>query len=63
MTHLAPSRRQFFGVTRGGLFVKRIYEVLKHSKGYEGAINGSRDDAQKSLDRYVTHADLKVEHH
>src|SRR6185436_638364 len=30
-------------------FVKRIQEVLKQSKCYEGDINGSTDDAQKSL--------------
>ena len=34
-------------------FVKRIQEVLKQSRCYEGAINGSSDDAQKSLDRYI----------
>ena len=34
-------------------FVKRIQEVLKQSSCYEGAINGSSDDAQKSLDRYI----------
>ena len=34
-------------------FVKRIQKVLKQSRCYEGAINGSSDDAQKSLDRYI----------
>ena len=40
-------------------FVKKIQEVLKQSKCYEGAINGSSDDAQKSLDRYVKTAHQK----
>jgi len=40
-------------------FVKRVQEVLKQSKCYEGDINGSTDDAQKSLDRYVKTARLK----
>ena len=35
------------------IFVKRIQKVLKQSRCYEGAINGSSDDAQKSLDRYI----------
>ena len=35
------------------IFVKRIQKVLKQSSCYEGAINGSSDDAQKSLDRYI----------
>ncbi|HSR80426.1 MAG TPA: hypothetical protein VLL28_06545, partial [Hyphomicrobiaceae bacterium] len=34
-------------------FVKRIQEILKQSRCYEGAINGSSDEAQKSLDRYI----------
>jgi formylglycine-generating enzyme required for sulfatase activity/S1-C subfamily serine protease len=37
-------------------FVKRIQEVLKQSKCYEGAINGSSNDSQKSLDWYVMSA-------
>src|SRR5262249_468748 len=37
-------------------FVKRIQEVLKQSKCYEGAINGSSEDAQQSLDRYIKSA-------
>src|SRR5262249_10233244 len=37
-------------------FVKRIQEVLKQSRCYDGAINGSSDDAQKSLDRYIDSA-------
>ena len=40
-------------------FVKRVQEVLKQSKCYEGDINGSTDDAQKSLDRYVKTARMK----
>jgi hypothetical protein len=40
-------------------FVKRIQEVLKQSKCYEGAINGSSDDAQRSLDRYIKSAQLQ----
>jgi hypothetical protein len=40
-------------------FVKRIQEVLKRSKCYGGAINGSSEDAQKSLDRYVESARLQ----
>jgi serine/threonine protein kinase len=40
-------------------FVKRIQEVLKQSKCYEGDINGSTDDAQRSLDRYIKTARQK----
>ena len=40
-------------------FVKKIQEVLKQSKCYEGDINGSSDEAQKSLDRYVQTARQK----
>jgi hypothetical protein len=37
-------------------FIKRIQEVLKQAKCYEGAINGNSADAQKSLDRYINSA-------
>ena len=40
-------------------FVKRIQEVLKQSKCYQGDINGSSDEAQKSLDRYIKTARQK----
>ena len=40
-------------------FVKRVQEVLKQNNCYEGAINGSSDDAQKSLDRFIKSARLK----
>jgi serine/threonine protein kinase len=40
-------------------FVKRIQIVLKQNACYQGNINGSSDDAQKGLDRYLDHARLK----
>jgi serine/threonine protein kinase len=41
------------------IFIKRVQEVLKDSHCYNGAINGSSDAAQKSLDRFVKTAQEK----
>src|SRR5262249_152754 len=40
-------------------FVTKMQEGVKERKCYEGAINGSSDDAQKSLDRYIKSARLR----
>ena len=40
-------------------FIKRVQEVLKDSQCYSGAINGSSDAAQKSLDKFVKAAHEK----
>jgi hypothetical protein len=37
-------------------FVKKVQAALKQGKCYEGDINGSSDDAQNGLDRYVSTA-------
>ena len=41
------------------IFIKRVQEVLKDSHCYNGAINGSSDAAQKSLDKFVKTAQEK----
>ena len=34
-------------------YVKRIQTILKHKRCYDGPINGSSEEAQKGLDRYL----------
>ena len=37
-------------------FVRKVQEVLKRSRCYEGAVNGSSTDAQGGLDKFVANA-------
>ena len=40
-------------------FVRRVQQVLKQSRCYEGAVNGRSDDTQDALDQFAAKADQK----